>query len=129
MLEKGGMEGWLYLHIDCPAYNRYPKGLTELNTYAEAIGADHILHNMLQRDIVILLGSNDTRMDDPDLDVSCVANMQGRFRLERGLYFIAYIRSFPGYGSKKNYDIVPGVGHSGEWMINSDEAKKWIFGW
>lgn len=112
----------------CPAYNRYPKGLTELNIYAEFIGADQILHNMLQRDIVFLLGSNDTSMDDPDLDVSCVANLQGRFRLERGLYFIAHISSFPGYGGKKNFDIVPGVGHSGEGMINSDEAKKWIFG-
>ena len=72
----------------CPEYNRYPKGLTRLNNYAQAIGADRIRHNMLQRDIVILLGGQDTRTDDPDLDVTCWANVQGRFRLGRGCSFL-----------------------------------------
>jgi hypothetical protein len=110
----------------CPQYNRYPKGLTDLNTYAQATGADRILHNMMHRDIVILLGNNDTRMDDPDLDVSCAGNLQGRFRLERGMFFIAHIKSSPGYGHKMNFSIVPGMAHEGD-MINTPEALYWIY--
>jgi pimeloyl-ACP methyl ester carboxylesterase len=111
----------------CPQYNHYPKGLIRLNNYAQASGADRIRHNMLQRDIVILLGGDDTRTDDPDLDITCWANVQGRFRLERGMLFIAHIRSFPEYGSKQNFSIVPGVGHEGD-MIGTPEALHWIFG-
>jgi pimeloyl-ACP methyl ester carboxylesterase len=110
----------------CPQYNHYPKGLTALNSYAQAAGADRILHNMLNRDIVILLGNNDTQMDDPDLDVSCAANIEGRFRLERGIFFIAHIKSFPGYGHHMNFSIVPGMAHEGD-MINTPEALYWIY--
>ncbi len=111
----------------CPAYDRYPKGLSELSTYAGATGADRIRHNMLQRDIVILLGADDTDIDDPDLDVSCAANLQGNVRLARGLNFFSYISSFPEYGQKQYCNIVPRVGHSGKDIINSKEARKWIF--
>ncbi len=110
----------------CEDYNRYPKGLTELNTYAQAAGADRIVHNIMQRDIVILVGSEDTRIDDPDLDVSCAGNFQGKIRLVRALYYIACISSYPEYGGKKNYNIVRGYSHEGD-MIGSDEAIKWIF--
>jgi pimeloyl-ACP methyl ester carboxylesterase len=112
----------------CPGYNRYPKGLTALNSYAKALGADHIRQNILKRDIIILLGENDTRTDDPNLDVSCAANLQGPYRLERGLNYVAYLATFAEYGHKVNYNIVPGSGHDGKKMINSSEAKKWIYG-
>jgi hypothetical protein len=111
----------------CPEYNHYPKGLTGLNAYAEAAGADRILANMLHRDIFLLLGGDDTDIDDPDLDTSCAGNMQGPFRLARGISFMGYISNFPGYGDKKNLAIVRGVGHSGT-LIESDEAIRWIFG-
>jgi hypothetical protein len=67
-------------------------------------------------------------MDDPDLDVSCAANLQGKFRLVRGMYYIGHISSFPGYGGKKNFSIIRGVGHEGD-MISTTEARKWLFGW
>jgi hypothetical protein len=113
---------------DCPGYNRYPKGLTELNTYGRATGPERILQNMLQRDIVFLLGGDDTNMEDPDLDVSCAGNLQGKYRLARGMYYIGHISSFTGYGEKKNFSIIRGVGHEGD-MISTAEARKWIFGW
>jgi pimeloyl-ACP methyl ester carboxylesterase len=112
----------------CPEYNDYPKGLIKLNTYAKAIGAENIKRNLMQRDIVILLGEKDTKTDDPNLDVSCAGNLQGRFRLERGLNYVSYLSAFPEYEHKGNYNIVAGSGHNGDTMINSDEAKKWIFG-
>jgi hypothetical protein len=112
----------------CPGYNRYPKGLMALNTYAQATGAERILQNMVQRDIVFLLGGEDTNMEDPDLDVSCAGNLQGKYRLARGMYYIGHISSFPGYGGKKNFSIIQGVGHEGD-MISTTEARKWVFGW
>jgi len=112
----------------CPGYNRYPKGLTELNTYARAAGPERILQNMLERDIVFLLGGDDTNMEDPDLDVSCAGNLQGKYRLVRGMYYIGHISSFPGYGGKKSFSIIRGVGHEGD-MISTAEARKWVFEW
>lgn len=111
----------------CPKYNHYPKGLEDLNTYARATGPEKIVYNMMHRDIVILLGNEDTRTDDPNLDEGCAAQLEGPERLDRGLRFITYITHFAGYGNKKNYAIVPGSGHSGEKMINSDEAVSFIF--
>jgi hypothetical protein len=112
----------------CGQYNRYPKGLTELSDCAAGIGADHIRHNMLQRDIVILLGGDDTDDADTDLDVSCAAELQGKARLQRGLSFFNYLSSFPEYGQKKNCNVIPHIGHNGRGIINSDEAEKWLFG-
>jgi hypothetical protein len=113
----------------CDGYNRYPKGLEELSDYALAMGADRIRKNMLTRDIVILLGGDDTDDADKDLDVSCAAELQGIARLERGLSFFHYLSSFAEYGQKKNCNVIRGVRHSGKYILNSDEGKKWLFEW
>lgn len=110
----------------CPQYNLYPKGLLELNTYAQAVGADRIRYNMLHRSIVLILGNNDTQTDDPDLDMSCIAEVQGRFRLERGVFFIAHVKTLPGYAQTMNFSIVPGIAHEGD-IINTPEALYWIY--
>ncbi len=112
---------------DCPEYDLYPKGLNNLNTYAQAIGSSIILHNIFSRAIFVLLGENDTNTEDPNLDVSCAANLQGPNRLERGIRYSEYLKQFPKYGAKTNYSIVGGTGHSSSKMINSSEAKNWIF--
>lgn len=112
----------------CPGYNHYPKGLENLDTYARRVGAERILDNMMHRDVVILLGEKDTRVDDPYLDLGCAADMQGAERLERGLNYISHMETFPQYSHKKNFDTVPKLGHGGDLMINSPQARKWIFG-
>jgi hypothetical protein len=113
---------------DCLEYNRYPKGLNGLNPYASATGAGRILENMLRRDIVFLLGADDVLTDGPDLDVSCAANLQGKYRLVRGEYYIAHLISYPAYENKRNFSIIPGVGHEGD-IIAAPEARKWLFDW
>lgn len=111
----------------CGGYNRYPKGLEQLSDYALAIGADRIHTNMLTRDIVILLGGDDTDDADKDLDVTCAAELQGSERLARGLNFFNYLSSFAEYGQKKNCTVVKKIRHSGKGLLNSDEGKKWLF--
>jgi hypothetical protein len=113
----------------CGQYDHYPKGLTELSDYAQAMGAGRIHQNMLTRDIVILLGGDDTDDADKDLDTSCAAELQGAARLPRGLNFFNYLSSFPEYGQKKNCNVIPSIGHNGRGMLNSDAGKKWVFGW
>ncbi len=113
----------------CGQYNRYPKGLTELSDYAQAMGADRIRQNMLTRDIVILLGGDDTDDADRDLDTTCAAELQGNARLPRGLNFFNYLSSFLEYGQKKNCDVIAKLGHSGGFILSSDKGKKWVFGW
>jgi pimeloyl-ACP methyl ester carboxylesterase len=112
----------------CPEYNRYPKGLEQLNTYARAMGAANIRRNILHRDIIFLLGEKDVRTDALNLDITCAANLQGAFRLERGLNYVAYLNTFPEYGDRKKYDIIPDTGHNGDKIINSGAARKWIYG-
>ncbi len=112
----------------CPTYNYYPKGLEKLNTYAKAMGTNNIFHNIMRRDIIILLGEKDVKTDDPNLDVTCAATLQGPFRLQRGLNYMAYLATFPEYGNKKSFNVVPDSGHNGDKMINSDAAVSWIFG-
>ena len=111
----------------CPKYNHYPKGLENLNTYARATGEEKILYNMFHRDIFFLFGGQDTNPDGKYLDEGCAAELEGPDRLDRGLLFIGYMSLFPEYGNKKNYAIVRDSGHSGEKMINSDEAIGFIF--
>lgn len=113
----------------CPGYNQYPKGLERLNRYAADIGPTFIKQNMLHRDIMFLLGGDDVRMDDPELDVSCNANLEGRYRLERGLNFMAYLHNFPEYKRNNAFAVVAGVAHDAKRMIASKEARKWIFDW
>jgi hypothetical protein len=113
----------------CGGYNRYPKGLEELSDYALATGADRIRKNMLTRDIVILLGGDDTDDADRDLDVTCAAELQGNERLSRGLNFFNYLSSFAEYGQKKNCNVIRRVRHNGKEILNSDEGKKWLFEW
>jgi hypothetical protein len=112
----------------CPDYNLYPKGIRRLNDYAQRMGADKIVSNRMNRDIVFLFGGEDISTEDPNLDKSCAADMEGRYRLERGMFFVTYLNTLPAYGSKKRYDIVPNSAHSDHDMINSEQARNLIFG-
>ncbi|HTJ11196.1 MAG TPA: hypothetical protein VL547_04205 [Dinghuibacter sp.] len=104
----------------CPSYNRYPKGLEGLNHYARLAGRERILYNMRHRDIVILLGEDDTDPGGENLDVTCAGEMEGAFRLQRGKLYAAYMG--------QPCEVVPRSGHNSDDMINSAAAERWVFG-
>lgn len=115
---------------NCPNYNEYKYGLEKLNSYMLNIGVEKIRSQYAQREVVYLLGENDTNRNSSSLDKDCPAMLQGKQRFERGTFFYNYIQQY--YGSaiadKHRKVTVPRVGHSGRDMFNSDQGVQQIFG-
>ena len=111
----------------CGDYNQYPKGFEKLNTYASKIGEATIKQQFLTRDIAFILGGSDVDMMDPSMDKTCSGNLQGRFRLERGQFYYAYLQLFSKKGTVHTVDVVPNVAHSGEKMIDNAITRKYLF--
>ena len=111
----------------CSNFNEYPRGFENLNPYASKIGVETIKQQFLNRDIAFILGGSDVDMNDPSLDKSCSGNLQGRFRLERGQFYYAYLQLFSKKGKVHKVDVVPNVAHSGEKMIASKAATWYLF--
>ena len=113
---------------DCQTYNDYPRGMANLNPYAALVGVETITQQFLKRDIAYILGEKDVNVNDSSLDKSCEGNMQGRFRLERGQFYYAYIQLFAKKKKVHQIDVVPDVAHDGDKMVNSQAARKFMFG-
>jgi cytosolic carboxypeptidase protein 6 len=111
---------------DCPSYNTYPKGLERPNLYAQS-NITRAQECFLNRQVALLLGGADNNPRDFSLDTSCSARIQGRYRLERGLFFSDYVRSLPKGKGQWKVAVVPGVGHSGQMMALSDAAHALLF--
>ncbi len=67
-------------------------------------------------------------MNDSSLDKSCEGNMQGRFRLERGQFYYAYLQLYSNKKKIHQIEVVPDVAHDGDKMVNSKAARKFLFG-
>ena len=111
----------------CGDYNTYPKGFEKLNPYAAKIGIETIKQQFLARNIAFILGGSDVDMNDPSMDKTCSGNLQGRFRLERGQFYYAYLQLFSKKGKIHAVEVVPNVAHSGEKMINNVITRKYLF--
>lgn len=111
----------------CGSFNDYPRGFENLNPYATKIGTETIKQQFLKRDIAFILGGSDVDMNDSSLDKTCGGNLQGRFRLERGQFYYAYLQLFSKKGKIHRVEVVPNVAHSGEKMINNSITRKYLF--
>lgn len=110
----------------CSSYDEWRYGLTDLNAYMSAIGADTARARYRMRDVVYMLGEDDDDPTDPNLDTTCGALLQGAQRLERGRIFFGSVEAH--YGSQPHRLVtVPGVGHSSSRMFRSVEARPVIF--
>jgi len=112
---------------DCSSFNDYPRGMEKLNPYAEKVGVETIKQQFLNRDVSIVLGEKDVNVNDSSLDKSCEGNMQGRFRLERGQFYYAYLQLFAKKKKVHQIDVVPEVAHDGDKMVNSQAARWHLF--
>jgi pimeloyl-ACP methyl ester carboxylesterase len=110
---------------ECSDYNEWHYGLEDLNSYASAVTIDSIRAQLVRRDVRILLGDADSLT--ASLDVSCGANLQGRYRFERGQTLVRFIDAlYPGNGHQEM--IVPGIGHSSSGMYLSVVGREALFG-
>ena len=83
----------------CPfTYDEYIYGLSgDLNTYVgdvvDDIGIPGIMTRYADKKVTILLGRLDKNPCDSSLDKSCGANLEGRYRLERGPVSYTHLRA------------------------------------
>jgi pimeloyl-ACP methyl ester carboxylesterase len=107
-------------------FNRYKYGLDNLNTYMSSVGATKITEQYRNRFVVYLAGELDNDPDDPDLNTSCRAILQGPDRFSRASAYANFIDIF--YPTHfHQFTPVPGVGHSSTLMFRSPEGRGVIF--
>jgi pimeloyl-ACP methyl ester carboxylesterase len=117
-----------FSHAGCPNFNRWKYGLAGLPAYAEGQTAKQLEEKYVKRDVVYLLGQQDSDPKQPALDKSCEAQAQGANRLARGRNYFAYLKRLHPQGLSQQLIEVPGVGHDGDGMFNSPQGQKALFG-
>jgi pimeloyl-ACP methyl ester carboxylesterase len=102
----------------CPRYNQWKYGWDDAPAYAQRLSRVDYESRYVTRDVVYLLGSNDTDPQFPSLDKSCSGEAEGAYRLVRGHNYLSYLRQrHPGL-AQVSHDV-PGVGHDGDRMLGS----------
>jgi len=115
-------------------YNNYPYGLDNVSSpeyyYIANQDPDTIRAQYAQRQVSYLLGDQDIDRNDPNLDRSDAADVQGYVRFERGNIYFAYLQDYygPDILNHQVRETVPGVAHEGNRMYASAQAAVWIFG-
>jgi pimeloyl-ACP methyl ester carboxylesterase len=111
----------------CPGFNRWKYGMEGLPRYAGAAAPSALEQAYSGRDVVYLLGTDDTDPHHRALDVSCMAEAEGPMRLARGKAYFAYLKSRHPSGLAHRLVFVPGVAHDGDRMLTSDCGMAVIF--
>ncbi len=103
----------------CPGWDRWKYGLAGgLPPYVTDDAAS-LEARYVSRDVVYLLGGDDTDPNHRALDRSCPAMAEGPYRLARGRAFLAQLRARHGTLPTQRVHEVPGVAHNGSRMFNS----------
>jgi len=111
----------------CPATDRWPYGLAGALPPYVRVTAAQAEAGYVARNIVYLLGTDDTDPAHPELDRSCAAESQGATRLERGRAYFDALRLRGGSALAQRLVEVPGVGHSGRRMFTSPAGLAALF--
>ncbi|MCH4897703.1 alpha/beta hydrolase [Pseudomonas sp. B707] len=114
-------------HAKCPGFNRWKYGLVDPPIYSGGQTPAQLEGRYVKREVIYLLGQQDTDPQHPALDKSCAAKAQGSYRLERGKLFFGYLLRRHPEGVNQRLIEVPGVGHNGDGMLTSPEGQKAIF--
>ncbi len=111
----------------CPDYDNYKYGLINLNNYMDQ-DVTLLRGRYQEREVVYLLGELDT-VADFYLDVSCSANFQGPYRLERGQRFLQHLVDEFGVGIRVLHRevIIPDVGHNHGEIFASSCGVRYLF--
>jgi pimeloyl-ACP methyl ester carboxylesterase len=92
---------------------------------------DAALQRYLAAPLTLCLGLKDIDPQHPELDRSAAAELEGRFRLERGRACFAYAQKLAqANGWKFNWRKVevPGIAHDGKAMLESKVVQEALFG-
>jgi poly(3-hydroxybutyrate) depolymerase len=97
----------------------------------EELSDDEALQRYLSAPLTVYLGTADTDPQHPELDRSPEAELEGRFRLERGRACFKYAKKLAKEnGWIFNWRIVeaPGIGHDARQMFNGKRVGEALFG-
>jgi hypothetical protein len=109
-------------------YDDYKYGLENLNPYMSAVGAESIRASYSLKDVIYLLGGEDTR--EAHLEQTPNAMLQGVNRLERGQIYYHYLQHCFGEEITQRHKIaiIPCVGHDNAAIFASEAGIKYLFG-
>ncbi|OZI56494.1 hypothetical protein [Bordetella genomosp. 4] len=122
----GQPSGQALLH--CPDYDHYKYGLQRPNAYVSRIDPDELRRSYAGKEVVYLVGEHDNDPNDPHLDRSAAAMLQGSDRRDRCLAYRDYLAYL--YGSlpaSHVFEIVPRLGHEGARILRSPIGLRWLF--
>jgi pimeloyl-ACP methyl ester carboxylesterase len=114
-------------HAKCAGFNRWKYGLSDMPVYAGGQTPLQLESGYVKREVIYLLGQQDTDPNHPALDKRCEAEAQGAYRLERGKFYFGYLLRRHPEGVNQRLVEVPGVGHNGDGMLTSPEGQKALF--
>lgn len=103
----------------CPRFNTWKYGMLGLPPYAAGANPAALEARYAGRDVIQLLGTADTNPHHPALDVTCMGEAQGPYRLARGLAYARHLQALTGAADRQRVILVPGVGHDANRMFNA----------
>jgi len=113
---------------ECPGYNRWKYGTDALPAWLPG-NAAQARARYAAAQVDYLEGAQDSNAGRdafyPILDKSCAAMLQGPFRLQRGLGYVAYEREV--LKLQRRLVVVPGCGHRVECVLPSVQARSVLF--
>jgi pimeloyl-ACP methyl ester carboxylesterase len=102
----------------CPAFDRWKYGIVGLPRYLAGEDAAGLEAAYAARDVIYLLGDDDTNPHHRALDKTCMGEAEGPNRFARGRAYFRYLQQRnPGF--QHRLFEVPGVGHDSDLMFSS----------
>ena len=115
----------------CPGFDRWRYGFAgDLPPYvaaAAAGGVPALERRYAARELVYLVGGNDTDPNHRYLDKSCAGEAQGATRLARTLFFVAAMRARDGAALDQRVAVVEGAAHNEARVFGSPCGRAALF--
>ena len=113
-------------------YDRWKYGVNDPPPYLAGAEFAALEERYIRRDVLYLLGTDDTDPNHPALDKTCSAEDEGPYRFFRGKAYFSYLEQrhpdLAKPGATQQLFFVPGVGHDGDKMLNSACGLTALFG-
>lgn len=103
----------------CPAFNRWPLGFVNPPDYLNGIGESVVDQQVIERQVVYLLGTLDTSTTGTLNTADCEAVLLGANRFKRGEHIYSLMEANHGGVHRSRKVVVVGVGHDAQGMYQS----------
>jgi hypothetical protein len=114
----------------CPKFDHWRYGPVNAPDYVGAASSaawQQYEQDYTKKDVIYLLGTEDTDPAQSDLDTSCAGEAEGLERLDRGKFYFSYLKSRHPQDLGHQLWFVRGVAHVGSRMVESPCAIAAVF--